>query len=221
MYAMAILGVVASLFASPTFAPAAPPVPVTPPTEKITIQIVTVNGTGCPLGTAAVAVSPDNEAFTVTFSQYLAATGPGYRLPDARRNCQLNLKVNVPSGFTYAIASADYRGYMDLAPGATALERANYYFQGQSPTMFMEHPFTSGDTGDWIASDQTDLASVVYAPCGEQRLFNVNTELRVNAGTSPKSATSYISMDSADGAIATTYHFTWLHCPVTPPHAKK
>lgn len=38
--------------------------PTNPPPDKIIIDVVTVNGSGCPAGTAAVAVSPDNEAFT-------------------------------------------------------------------------------------------------------------------------------------------------------------
>jgi hypothetical protein len=54
----------------------------------------------------------------------------------------------------------------------------------------------------------------VYHPCGEQRLFNINTELRVSAGTSnPATTTSFISMDSTDGSVETTYHFAWKACP--------
>jgi hypothetical protein len=148
---------------------------------------------------------------------YTAQVGVGAVPTDARKNCQVNLRVNVPQGFTYAIAKSDYRGYMDLKSGATALERANYYFQGQSPTAFVSHPFTGPFEDDWQATDQTDLAALVYAPCGEKRLFNINTELRVNAGTSnPRKTTSYISMDSIDGAINTTYHFSWRECPPKP-----
>jgi hypothetical protein len=51
--------------------------PVPPPTDHIVIDVVTVNGSGCPPGSAAVAVSPDNTAFTVTYSQYLAQVGVG------------------------------------------------------------------------------------------------------------------------------------------------
>ncbi|MEV5463495.1 DUF4360 domain-containing protein, partial [Streptomyces cellulosae] len=45
---------------------------VDPPPDKIVIKVATVNGSGCPQGTAAVAVSEDNTAFTVTYSDYLA-----------------------------------------------------------------------------------------------------------------------------------------------------
>ncbi|QIS12860.1 DUF4360 domain-containing protein [Nocardia arthritidis] len=184
-----------------------------PPPDKIVIDVVTVNGTGCPPGTAAVAVSPDNTAFTVTYSQYTAQVGVGAGPTDFRRNCQLNLLVHVPQGFTYGIAQADYRGFAHLEAGATALERARYYFQGNSPTQYIDHPFNGLYDDDWQTTDSTPVGSVVFLPCGENRNFNINTELRANAGTSdPTKTTSFITMDSTDGSITTTYHFAWKQC---------
>ncbi|GGP64624.1 DUF4360 domain-containing protein [Saccharothrix coeruleofusca] len=185
----------------------------TPPLDHITIEVVTVNGSGCPAGTAAVAVSPDNKAFTVTYSDFMAVVG-GNADPTAwRKNCQLNLKVNVPSGFTYGIAQADYRGFGHLEPGATGMERANYYFQGMSPTAYKVHNYAGPFSDDWQATDTTELAAIVYHPCGEKRNFNINTELRVSLGTSDPKTTSFMSMDSTDTTIQTTYHFAWKTCP--------
>ncbi|WP_203218195.1 DUF4360 domain-containing protein [Nocardia brasiliensis] len=183
------------------------------PPDKIVIDVVTVNGTGCPKDTAAVAVSPDNTAFTVTYSAYTAQVGPGAGPTDFRKNCQLNLKVHVPQGFTYGIAQADYRGFASLAKGATALERARYYFQGNSPTDFVDHTFKGPFNDDWQKTDTTEVGAIVYLPCGETRNFNINTQLRVDAGSSDPKKTSFITMDSTDGAINTTYHFAWKQCP--------
>ncbi|GLH95872.1 DUF4360 domain-containing protein [Phytohabitans aurantiacus] len=188
--------------------------PVPPPNDRIVIDVVTVLGNGCPAGTAAVAVSPDNTAFTVTYSNYLAQVGVGSRPTDFRKNCQLNVAVHVPAGFTYAIAKADYRGFASLATGATATQSARYYFQGMSQTAFVNHPFRGPFEDNWFASDQTDIASLVYHPCGAMRNLNINTELRVSAGTSnTATTTSFLSMDSTDGSIQTVYHFNWQHCP--------
>ncbi|TWP51918.1 DUF4360 domain-containing protein [Lentzea tibetensis] len=202
----------ASIIIPPGGAPGA-----TPPPDHITIDVVTVNGSGCPAGTAAVAIAPDNTAFTVTYSDFLAQVGVGAKPTDLRKNCQLNLRVNVPQGFTYGIASADYRGFAHLESGATGVERANYYFQGMSPTAYVSHSYAGPFSDDWQATDNTELAAIVYHPCGEQRNFNINTELRVNAGTSdPKTTTSFMSMDSTDGSIDTTYHFAWKECVPRP-----
>ncbi|MER5719555.1 DUF4360 domain-containing protein [Streptomyces sp. NPDC002132] len=184
-----------------------------PPPDKIVITIATVNGSGCPAGTAAVAVSADNTAFTVTYSDYLAQVGGNSDPTAFRKNCQLNLKVHVPQGFTYAIASADYRGFASLQPGATAVQRASYYFQGSSSTVFKNHNLNGAYNDNWQATDTTDWAQLVYAPCGVQRNFNINTELRVNAGTSSPGKVSFMTMDSTDGDISTTYHMAWKECP--------
>ncbi|MEV5282593.1 DUF4360 domain-containing protein [Streptomyces sp. NPDC051993] len=209
-------GATAAFLASSLFTQAAPAAPahIVAPPDKIVIEVATVNGSGCPIGTAAVAVSPDNTAFTVTYSQYLAQVGVGSKATDFRKNCQLNLIVHVPSGFTYAVASADYRGYAHLERGATATQKASYYFQGSPDTASRSHPFNGPLDNDWQATDSTDWGQLVWAPCGVQRNFNINTELRVNAGTSdPTTTNSFIAMDSTDGDIQTIYHLAWKECP--------
>lgn len=212
--ALAMGGAIASIVASTLAGPSAlSPVLDNPPADKIVIDLVTVNGSGCPEGTAAVAVSPDNTAFTVTYSAYLAQVGVGALPTDWRKNCQLNLIVHVPAGFTYAIASTDYRGFASLQTGATGVEKAGYYFQGSPLTNYSTHTFAGAYADDWHATDTTDVAELVWAPCGVARNFNVNSELRVLAGTSDtKSATSFMTMDSIDGAFSTIYHFAWQEC---------
>jgi hypothetical protein len=184
-----------------------------PPPGTITIEVVNVNGSGCKPGTAAVAVSPDNHAFTVTYSEYQAVVGIGAGPLDFRRNCQINVKVNVPQGFTYAIAQADYRGYASLAKGATAKLTTSVYFQGLSETLRATHNFKGALDDLWQETDTVEVAALVYQPCGEKRLLNVNTDLRAALGTSdPKKTTSLITMDSTDGSVTTLYHFAWLSC---------
>ncbi|SES04759.1 protein of unknown function [Lentzea xinjiangensis] len=208
-----LTAVAAALLASSIVIPPGAP-NTTPPPDHLTIEIVTVNGSGCPAGTAAVAVSEDNKAFTVTYSDYLAQVGVGALPTDFRKNCQLNLRVNVPQGFTYGIAQADYRGFAHLERGAYAVQKANYYFQGMSQNDAATHRYNGPHSDGWQATDTTELTAIVYHPCGEQRNFNINTELRVYPGTSDTATTtSFVSMDSTDGAIDTTYRFSWKTCP--------
>ncbi|QEV21067.1 DUF4360 domain-containing protein [Streptomyces alboniger] len=210
--ALLLSGAVAALIGStlPAHSPAGT---LEPPPDKIVIEVATVNGSGCPRGTAAVAVSEDNTAFTVTYSDYLAQAGGSADPTAFRKNCQLNLIVYVPQGFTYAIASADYRGYASLQPGAKGIEKASYYFQGSPNTAAKSHEFKGAYNDNWQATDTTDWAQLVWAPCGERRNFNINTELRVDAGTSDPARTSLMTMDSTDGDISTEYHMAWKECP--------
>lgn len=186
-----------------------------PGPDKITVEIVTVNGSGCPQGTAAVAVSEDNTAFTITYSDYLAQAGGDSPATAFRKNCQINLIVHIPQGFTYAIQSVDYRGFASLEQGATGTQRAGYYFQGYPQTTLKTHTVYGAFADNWQFTDTNDVAQLVYKPCGEHRNFNINTELRVSAGTSDPAKTSFMAMDSTDGSLRTTYHFAFRECPTS------
>ncbi|MGP4110754.1 DUF4360 domain-containing protein [Streptomyces sp. 4N509B] len=184
----------------------------TVPSEQIEIGIETINGSGCPAGTAAVAVNADNTAFTVTYSDYLAIAGGGASAADFRKNCQLSLTVDVPAGFTYAISTVDYRGYASIADGASGFQQASYYYMGESQTTSSNTTFQGPYDDNWHTNDTTEWAELVWAPCGEQRNLNVNTELRVYRGSSPSSAVSLMTMDSTDSAVSTIYHMEWKEC---------
>ncbi|GGK98720.1 DUF4360 domain-containing protein [Mangrovihabitans endophyticus] len=181
-----------------------------PPSDEITIELVAMAGSGCAPGTADVAISPDKSAFTAIYSAYLAQAGPGVAVTENRKNCQLNVLVNAPAGFTFAIAKVDYRGYGYLQNGAVAQQRANYYFQGMSVGSYATHAIGAPLDDNWIATDEVPIASQIFRPCGEQRNLNINTELRVSKGTSTD--VSYLTMDSTDGSIETVYHFSWMRC---------
>ncbi len=186
--------------------------PATSPPDKMTIGVIAANGSGCPRGTANVTVSPDNTAFTVTYSQFTAQRGAETQPTDFRKNCQLALNVHVPQGNTYAVAGADYRGYAYLERGASASQSANYYFQGEPQSTRIKHAFTGPTDSDWQRTDNVGIASLSFLPCGEQRYLNINTELRVNRGSSNPHTTNFVTMDSTDGSIDTVYRVAWKRC---------
>lgn len=183
------------------------------PAGRVTVHVVTANGSGCPAGSTEVAVADDNSEFIVIHRSYVARVGVGADPTDSRKNCQLSLDVRVPSGFTFGIVRADYSGRISLAAGAQAWQSANYYFQGDSNTVRRVHPFTGPMRDNWSTTDTTDPGSVVFAPCGDQRYLNINTALRVSAGSSnPQTTSSWISMDSPDRNPNSRYRFLWKRC---------
>jgi hypothetical protein len=182
-----------------------------PPSEPITLDVRTVNGSGCPAGTASAAMLPDNTGFRINYSAFVARDGGSAAATDIRKNCQVNLLIHIPQGFTFAIARADYWGRAHLEADATALERTNYYFQGSSDNNYADHVFSGPLHGGWRATDITATADLVFAPCGVVRSLNINTELRVDAGAS-SARTSYISMRASDGEVYTITQFQWKQC---------
>ena len=206
---LAITSMAASLLFAPTAAQAA--VEATPPPSGITFSVVTVNGSGCPAGSARVYTAADGTSFTVAYSDFVAVDGGSSNNTDFRKNCQINLLVNIPQGFTYAIAEAEYKGHAKLYSGASAEQNAYYYFTGQTPTAETNYVINGPFNGRWRNADQAEIAELVWSPCGQQTNFNINADLRVRAG-SAEAAKNWISMDKAHGDVETIYHLSWRHC---------
>src|SRR5215207_717450 len=184
---------------------AAPP----PPQGQVVVELVKVNGSGCRPGTAAAAIAPDRTAFTVTYSEYQAVVGPGTKPKDARKYCNLNVRLDIPAGYSYAIRQADYRGFGQLERGVRAVQAASYFFPGGSKKADVERSFTGPFDDNWLTTDQLEDRDLDWAPCGKSRKLSIDTELRVSAGTSSPTETSLIAMDSTDGTIESRYHFAW------------
>ncbi|QDQ09260.1 DUF4360 domain-containing protein [Streptomyces spectabilis] len=209
-------GALTALFAMALAPPStSPDVPTTPPSpaERIRVEVATVNGSGCPNGTVAVAAAPDNSAFTVTYSDYLASAGDQSDPVDFRKNCQLSLIVHAPVDYTYAIASVDYRGYASLQSGVSGMEKASYYFQGSPETKSESHRWRGPYADNWQATDTKPWEDLDWAPCGAKRNLNVNTELRVLIGGSDPGRTSFMTMDSTDTKVSSVYRLAWKQCP--------
>jgi uncharacterized protein DUF4360 len=191
--------------------------------EIATVELVSVGGTGCKKDDFVIALADDKTAFTISYTNYTAAAGTGAKPQESRKNCNLNVKVKVPNGFTYGIAGADMRGYANLAPGANGLAKVSFWFQGNPMTGFINHniressfsfpgSYVDGQFDDnWETSDQTQFAAIVWASCSAQRNLNVNTELRA---TAPASAPySWVTEDTTDISLTTVFHLAFQPCP--------
>ncbi|MFC7531649.1 DUF4360 domain-containing protein [Actinoplanes sp. GCM10030250] len=178
------------------------------PDGNITVEVVAANGSGCAPGTATVVANADKTGFRIRYRDFVAQAGGGVDATDRRKNCQAGVVVTAPAGWTFAIAEANYRGRARLSSGATGLQRTSYYWQGSATTSRTEETFGGPYYGYWNTDDVAPV--LIYVPCEEQRVLNINTELRVDAGTS--TSTSSMSMTSSDGDVDTLFNFSWVRC---------
>ncbi len=200
--------VVLSLFAIPTAAPAAVP----PPPSPVVVEVVKMNGSGCRAHSAVAAFSADRTAFTVTYSEYLAQVGGGVKPKEASKNCNLDVRFDLPAGYSYAVANAQYRGFGLLENGARGTQVANYYFPGPKPADRV-HQFAGPFDDQWVHSDTVSAADQRWAPCGKSHKLQIDTALTVEAGTSdPATTLSLLTMDSSDGVLSSTYNLNWKRC---------
>ena len=197
----------AALFSCLAIAPASARAAV-PGDPHFTVKLVTVLGSGCPYGTAAVS-APTDTAFTVTYSNYTASAGGGANPGDFRKNCQLNVLVGVPAGLTFGIASEQYRGFANLDTGARGSLQTSYYFAGIAGTYPEYHPLIGPMSTTYEFDDAQPV--VTWAPCHFAGTMNVNTSLQVSRGTSP-SFFNELTMDSSDVGFATIFNLSFKQC---------
>lgn len=179
--------------------------------STVTIRSITHNGSGCPIGSVAQNIAPDNKAFTLTFSDYIAEVGPGIDLRESRKNCQLTVDLQFPQGYQYAIASFDYRGYASLDRGVEGTQKSSYYFQGMGQTGSFQSTFRGVMDKDFQFRDSVALESVVWSPCGASRALNINTQVRLS-NRSNANGRGLMTIDSIDGAVVHKYGLMWRRC---------
>ena len=123
---------------------------VLPNPSQVYINGITYGGTGCPQGSLSSFISADRQTFvhvetlirtiadlymsyrfTLIFDNYVASIGPGVAITESRKNCQLDIDLQYPSGFQYSVFNADYRGYAALDANVTGTQQSTYYFSGR------------------------------------------------------------------------------------------
>lgn len=183
-----------------------------PDPGSIYINGITYGGSGCPQGTLASAFSDDKTTFTLIYDQFVASSGPGTTITDQRKNCQINIDMHFPQGFQYSVASVTYRGYAQLPFGVSALQKATYYFSGESDQISSQTTFQGPYSNDYLATDRLDIASAVWSPCGASLNANVNAQVRLTGSPSALAQGAQITVDSLDGKVRQEYALQWRQC---------
>ncbi|GBG44674.1 hypothetical protein CBR_g78131 [Chara braunii] len=187
---------------------AVPGLAQSPPASTVKITVVTYAGTGCPPGSTEGVISSDGQTLTIIFSKYTAFT-PGSPA-DRRKNCQVAVAVEYPSGFTFTLATVTYRGYAQLEPGVTGRLAASYYFSGIPGTVRSKHELRPPVDGNFEFTDK--FGTVVYQECGvPPAILNLVSEASVKPPPGSK-AVGLITVDSQDLRLKQIYRFIWKKC---------
>jgi hypothetical protein len=197
---LATLGLAQSASAQP--APEAP--------DSVEIHGLAFTGTGCPDGSVSGLVSGDRKALTVIFSSFIAQGAPSVAPNEARKFCQLAIDLNFPPGWSFAIMTADYRGFAELEKGVVGTQSSLYYFQGNMGPRFRTQilgPFSD----NYFRRDMLGQQATVWSPCGESRALNIKTEASVSTLMNPRGS-GMMTVDTVDLAVQQTYGLVWKRC---------
>ena len=180
-----------------------------PDKTKTFIEAITYGGSGCTQGTVASSISEDLTTFTLIFDEFIAETGPGKTIRDSRKNCQVNVDLRYPQGWSYSIVSVDYRGFVSIPAGTTATQTSIYYFSGETQQSTMQSVFRGPYEDDYLITDKVVTSALVWSPCGKVIQGNVNAAVSIS-GDRTKSA--LMTVDSIDGKVEQKFGIQWRQC---------
>ncbi|KAG4412900.1 hypothetical protein IFR04_013974 [Cadophora malorum] len=143
-----------------------------------TLQSITYGGSGCPQGSMKFSVPINSTRYIVAFGGYAASIGAGAPLAESRKNCQINLKLDYPVGYQYAVAGNTYSGYASLDAGVSAVHKSIYYFSGYEQQSSTQMNFTGPYNAAYAAEDSV-LDETSWSPCGTRALLNINNQVRM------------------------------------------
>lgn len=202
--------------------PLIPPQPPFPPKDKTYIKDVTYGGDGCPPGSVSSSIATDRSNINLFFSKYTATCAKGLSLKDSRKACFLNIELVYPYGWSYAIYSTQYRGFVQLDKKVTAAQKSTYWFSGEKSKM----EFSSQWVGDGVSPISTegigfdftdDIArpALVWSPCGPKVSTSlvIETEIKCSNKLSKKQeGYGTITNDYINHKVTHKYGFYWRRC---------
>lgn len=191
----------------------------------IRIQSIDVVGTGCPAGSYNATISPDAQTFSLLLDSFVAESS--MQRPIVRLNCELRVNFQVPAGWTFAVTSADYRGFAYAEVGTLVTHQALFSFDGSRPKN--ERPgYEDGSTYNFRAQEfrgpyndtyyirhEVDPRQAPWAACNSHKTQSlyITTYLMARNLNLSSLLTAQISLDSIDGQVQSQkYRLAWKTC---------
>jgi hypothetical protein len=181
--------------------------PSHPPSGTVSIESSQAEGSGCPAGSVAADISSDGQAITVTYSALNVEVGPAATGARARE-CTLNLRLNVPRGWQYALENVDFRGFAFLEPGVTGEQVTRFHIQGEAPETGTAVTLHGPAEDEYLYQTLGTGEPLRWSRCSKGKFVKLRTRLAVSNPDNPQ-ATGMMFVTSTDAQI---YHLKWQAC---------
>lgn len=199
-----------------------------PDRGTVSIQSLEYRGTGCATNTATINISPDNQAFTIFFSNFMVDTSERQGRP-VRKTCELNMSLAAPLGWSYTIVGVQVRGYASLETGVVGAQTL-FAKIGSTTSQIAKLPLRGPYTDDFMNTAAIPLQNAQWSACdnNRQRPLHLRSALNIRpAGArfnddqgdvdDPSLGTNLpsglITIDSVDGELTQIYSISWKRCP--------
>jgi hypothetical protein len=185
--------------------------------KSFRINNIRSNGTGCPMGTVATNISPDQQAFTLTFSEFFAEVSPSLGVQTERKNCKVVFDTEQDPGWEYAIFAVTYRGFAALDTGVRGVQDLRFGGVGQQSrtTMSLVGPYDD----DYINSQEVPISSLKWSGCNSNKKNDFTIDAALTLQAPDTSTQGLFTVDTIDGEVRQEYEVLWRSCKGGPKKA--
>jgi hypothetical protein len=177
---------------------------------NVKIIALNSNGSGCAAGDPA-AVRTDKSDLLLTFGQgmsVLAGTGTdGTVVPNATRNCVINIQLGYSDKWQFGITEFDADGTSNLSQGATGQAIVTSYLAGMPQTSQVLARLSGPTNGPWGVGVKTPAPD--WSECGKNRALNINARVQVALGEADKASKNTVTATNDDSLRA---RISWRKC---------
>lgn len=177
----------------------------------VTLRAFVYAGSGCAADSTTGSLPVDGNAFDIEWQDFTAAVGDGVPVREKRKNCQVNLDLDVPDGWQYAVESIDYSGAVKIESDVQAIAGSAYYFQGDAATVRFNTLFDGPEDRAFLIRDIVPDSAKLWSPCGGGRSLNINFQVRLD-NSADSTAAGRIDFGDADGVARTHLELDWRPC---------
>jgi hypothetical protein len=186
------------------------------------ISDVRLVGSGCDMSSATVVLSPDLKDLSLFFSQYIVEIGEGSENPlllKLTQECQVQVQLQIPSGWQMAFKGADYRGFISLPAQASAFHRLSILQEG-APIVSMREAALQGPlNNDYYVRSEVKPERITWSSC-LGGLTSLNLISQIGVSLNPRSrdrSLALMALDSADTSFKQNLSVEWKKCSLSKP----
>lgn len=166
-------------------------------------------GTGCPQGTAAARIDNLANPLHVFFSTFTVGAGKSFGQTVARKNCDLAIPINIPSGFQVSITDLEYAGHNRLPLGGSSEVSVEYFFAGgRGPKIIKQFRGHLDDMFNFQNSVQQQNLS--WSPCGQDAILRISINIQTQTNNANEDSITTINQASSQNGLH--YHLQWRKC---------
>lgn len=195
-----------------------------PPNGSVKIISMSHSGDACPQNSVSDMISPDGEAITLLFDNYVVEVESDHNGAAATKSCEILLTLQSPPGWEFGIFHVDIRGFAGFDPGTTGWQWATYWLNGRGLSGVANNcegpyinflackQFYGPFSDDYIHTNTLSLDSVPFSSCSKTQN---RIKIRTGAGTKTTESglrSALLTVDSIDGELLERYELAWRRC---------